>query len=107
MNYMSMAQIFMGLAQTGSWGCFDEFNRISIEVLSVVSTQVKYCLDAIRELKLNPAKNMFVFMDFDEIFLRITTGFFITMNPGYAGRTELPEFEGSFQIMRNGCPRYC
>jgi len=91
MNYMSMAQIFMGLAQTGSWGCFDEFNRISIEVLSVVSTQVKYCLDAIRELKLNPAKNMFVFMDFDEIFLRITTGFFITMNPGYAGRTELPE----------------
>jgi dynein heavy chain len=38
MNYQSMAQIFMGLSQTGSWGCFDEFNRISIEVLSVVST---------------------------------------------------------------------
>jgi len=91
MNYMSMAQIFMGLAQTGAWGCFDEFNRISIEVLSVVSTQVKYCLDAVRDLKLNPAKNMFVFMDMDEISLRLTVGFFITMNPGYAGRTELPE----------------
>jgi len=90
MNYLSMAQIFMGLAQTGSWGCFDEFNRISIEVLSVVSTQVKYVLDAIRDMKINPAKNMFLFQD-EEISLRLTVGFFITMNPGYAGRTELPE----------------
>jgi len=48
MNKDSMAQIFMGLAQSGAWGCFDEFNRISIEVLSVVSTQVKYVLDALK-----------------------------------------------------------
>jgi dynein heavy chain len=85
-----MAQIFMGLAQTGSWGCFDEFNRISIEVLSVVSTQVKYVLDAVRDVKLNPAKTTFLFQE-EEITLRATVGFFITMNPGYAGRTELPE----------------
>jgi dynein heavy chain len=94
MNYRSMAQIFMGLAQTGAWGCFDEFNRISIEVLSVVSTQVKYVLDAVREMKINPAKSTFIFQSGDqdeEISLKITVGFFITMNPGYAGRTELPE----------------
>jgi len=46
MNYSTMAQIFMGLAQTGAWGCFDEFNRIKVEVLSVVSSQVKTILDA-------------------------------------------------------------
>jgi dynein heavy chain len=91
MNYQSMGQIFMGLAQAGSWGCFDEFNRILVEVLSVVSTQVKTCLDAIRDMKINPAKNMFQFEDQGEIQLKITVGFWITMNPGYAGRTELPE----------------
>jgi dynein heavy chain len=90
MNYISMALIFMGLSQSGSWGCFDEFNRISIDVLSVVATQVKEVLDAIVLMKQNPAKNTFLFMD-EEIGLRLTVGFFITMNPGYAGRTELPE----------------
>ncbi|SCN44990.1 dynein heavy chain, putative [Plasmodium malariae] len=85
MNYFNMSQICIGLSQTGAWGCFDEFNRISIEVLSVVSTQIKCIFDAIKE-----KKTVFHFID-DEIVLKKTCGFFITMNPGYAGRTELPE----------------
>merc|ERR1719163_2084267 len=68
MTYLSMAQIFMGLAQTGAWGCFDEFNRISIEVLSVISTQYKSILDAIRI-----RAHTFLFMD-DEIRLVPTVG---------------------------------
>jgi len=86
MNKDSMAQIFMGLSQSGAWGCFDEFNRILIEVLSVVSTQVKCVLDALKE-----KKTKFAFTELGEINLQDTVGFFITMNPGYAGRTELPE----------------
>eukprot|EP00741_Cyanophora_paradoxa_P005992 tig00000955_g5810.t1 len=85
MDYKSMGQIYKGLAQTGAWGCFDEFNRIPIEVLSVCSTQYKSILDAIRS-----KKKRFVFED-EEISLNPTAVAFITMNPGYAGRTELPE----------------
>ncbi|XP_072501166.1 dynein axonemal heavy chain 9 [Notamacropus eugenii] len=85
MDYKSCGNIYKGLSQTGAWGCFDEFNRISVEVLSVVAVQVKSIQDAIRDKK--------VYFNFlgEEIRLNPSVGIFITMNPGYAGRTELPE----------------
>ena len=106
MNFQSMADIFRGLAQTGAWGCFDEFNRIPIEVLSVVATQVKTIQDAIvkfsrpenrekefQHLPTGTPPTKIGYFDFmgDVISLIPTCGFWITMNPGYAGRTELPE----------------
>ncbi|KAK2522490.1 hypothetical protein Q9233_010487 [Columba guinea] len=81
----SCGNIYKGLSQTGAWGCFDEFNRISVEVLSVVAVQVKSVQDAIRE-----KKKSFNFLG-EDINLVPSVGIFITMNPGYAGRTELPE----------------
>lgn len=85
MDYKSCGNIYKGLALTGAWGCFDEFNRISVEVLSVVAVQVKCILDAIKA-----EKTKFNFQG-ENIQLIPTIGIFITMNPGYAGRTELPE----------------
>ncbi|GBF97683.1 flagellar outer dynein arm heavy chain beta [Raphidocelis subcapitata] len=85
MDYKAMGQIYKGLAQTGAWGCFDEFNRIPVAVLSVCSTQYKTVLDALRG-----RKERFVFEDV-EICLKPSVMAFITMNPGYPGRAELPE----------------
>ena len=84
-SFQSIGNIYKGLAQTGAWGCFDEFNRISVEVLSVVAVQVKTIQDAIKA-----KKKKFLFEGTD-IKLISSVGLFITMNPGYAGRTELPE----------------
>ena len=83
--FQSIGNIYKGLAQSGSWGCFDEFNRIAVEVLSVVAVQVKCIQDAIRD-----KKKEFNFLG-EVIKLKPAVGIFITMNPGYAGRTELPE----------------
>lgn len=84
-NYQMMGKLYSGVVSAGAWTCLDEFNRISIELLSVVAQQVL----EIRQALLQGVSD-FVFEN-RQLRVKPTCGIFITMNPGYAGRTELPD----------------
>ena len=86
-RYKNMAEIFKGLCRSGAWWCFDEFNRIQLEVLLVLATIISAKIVVKRIKKDLNSLNVLS----TDIELILTMGYFITINPSYSGRQELPE----------------
>ncbi len=83
-DYIMIGKLFAGLAQCGCWCCLDEFNRILIEVLSVVAQQ----LLVLRTGMKSGAERI----NFEGRNIALLSHcVIVTMNPGYAGRTALPD----------------
>ncbi|XP_063040383.1 cytoplasmic dynein 1 heavy chain 1 isoform X1 [Engraulis encrasicolus] len=93
-DFQAMGRIFVGLCQVGAWGCFDEFNRLEERMLSAVSQQVQFIQVALREHS-NPNRDRSVPVMTELLNKQVKVSpemaIFITMNPGYAGRSNLPD----------------
>ena len=92
-DFQAMGRIFVGLCQVGAWGCFDEFNRLEERMLSAVSQQVQTIQEALKgqaEAKQN-VQTISVELVGKQVKVSTDMAIFITMNPGYAGRSNLPD----------------
>ena len=84
----SMTRIFIGIVKCGSWGCFDEFNRLREIVLSALSSQIQIIQGAIK------LRDTSISLLGTQIAINPNSGIFITLNPagkGYGGRQKLPD----------------
>ncbi|ETM34531.1 hypothetical protein L914_18397 [Phytophthora nicotianae] len=102
-DFQAMGRIFVGLCQVGAWGCFDEFNRLEERVLSAVSQQILAIQSGVSSLKGGKAANnaqaltngssstATIELLGKSVKLNPDVGIFVTMNPGYAGRSNLPD----------------
>ena len=79
-----MLRFFKGISAAGAWVIFDEFNRLDAKVLNFLSIIIIQIQNSIRK--------GVQFVNFDDAKVPLVLGcaVFITLNPGYAGRTELP-----------------
>lgn len=88
-DFQAMGRIFLGICQVGAWGCFDEFNRLEERILSAVSQQVQNIQLGLKQ-GIEDEKSQIELVG-RQLRVNANTGIFITMNPGYAGRSNLPD----------------
>ncbi|KAH2035321.1 dynein heavy chain [Aspergillus fumigatus] len=88
-DFQAMGRIFLGICQVGAWGCFDEFNRLEERILSAVSQQIQNIQLGLKTGVDNEKAQ--IELVGRRLSVNPNTGIFITMNPGYAGRSNLPD----------------
>ncbi|RUS77140.1 hypothetical protein EGW08_015096 [Elysia chlorotica] len=90
-DFQAMGRIFVGLCQVGAWGCFDEFNRLEERMLSACSQQIQTIQEALKDLTHKEKGPIQVELIGKQVKVNPDMAIFITMNPGYAGRSNLPD----------------
>ncbi|KER29805.1 hypothetical protein T265_03604 [Opisthorchis viverrini] len=94
-DFHAMGRIFVGLCQVGAWGCFDEFNRLEERMLSAVSQQIQSIQETLRDMacgaKTAGKDGVTVELLGKQVTVHPDMAIFITMNPDYAGRSNLPD----------------
>ncbi|KAL3074123.1 hypothetical protein niasHT_033331 [Heterodera trifolii] len=85
-DFQAVGRILAGLCQVGAWGCFDDFNRLEERMLSAVSQQIQMIQDTVRA-----DSDMKVDLVGKSLTVNPNMAIFITMNPGYSGRYNLPD----------------
>ncbi|KAI7931816.1 dynein heavy chain [Pyricularia oryzae] len=88
-DFQAMGRIFLGICQVGAWGCFDEFNRLEERILSAVSQQIQNIQLGLKQGAEDEKAQ--IELVGRQLHVNANTGIFITMNPGYAGRSNLPD----------------
>ena len=88
-DFQAMGRIFVGLCQVGAWGCFDEFNRLEERMLSAVSQQIQMIQETLKNVQ--NKSELTVELIGKSVRINSDMAIFITMNPGYAGRSNLPD----------------
>ncbi|KAJ5177895.1 Dynein heavy chain domain-2 [Penicillium coprophilum] len=88
-DFQAMGRIFLGICQVGAWGCFDEFNRLEERILSAVSQQIQNIQIGLKTG--GDGEKAQIELVGRRLAVNSNTGIFITMNPGYAGRSNLPD----------------
>lgn len=90
-DFQAMGRIFVGLCQVGAWGCFDEFNRLEERMLSAVSQQIQQIQETLKSAEKKKGEGLVVELINKQVRINPDMAIFITMNPGYAGRSNLPD----------------
>ena len=85
LEYSMLVRMFRALSSAGTWSCFDEFNRMDIQLLSVIAMVVS---DILRAIKTHAKK---LRVDGFEIDMRNDCAMFITLNPIFGGRNQLTQ----------------
>lgn len=96
-----MLKFFKGIVSSGTWVVFDEFNRMQQSMMVLFTQLIAKVQSSIR------AETNLIVVEDKKVHIDKNCAFFLTMNPGYAGRVEiLQSLKSMFRPVSMVVPNY-